>query len=712
MKKRVFSILIAALLAVAMCVPAFAWSYPTSPAPTNLMDLKDADAPQLYGVQVATAPTIDGNVDDVWDKASNYASGGYSISILWDNDNIYLLETRTDNVIVGTTGNDTVTQWNPAFDMSLFTFATSATMENNKCAMVAVYIAPSTELNGKAVGETDVAYVSMRELIFTNISNGSQSKPWSASDANVRAQREKISAACARTATGYLNEVCIPWSALCFGNTAAVDDNAYEPALDDQIGFRGYYYQKGTGDSGNTIYTGSTGGDNGGFNIVNLVKRAPSLTIDIDNAADFKDIIEEAANGNNFAGYTINLKANIDLNPGWNGNVTINGSSYTPPDPAAYEWPVIPSFAGTLNGNGHTLSGIYLEDSATTLAPITTLTGTICNLAITNSFICGTNASGRGSSLAGGSKIGGLVGNLQTGATLENIYTEATVWAVSWSAQSLGGLIAYLPANDSTIRNVVAKGVVGSSKPGAGAQDVNSSEGCRASAIIGDANWKSGVLLDQVVLAADIYLNASALASSAAYGANNKFSTGDMYRKPSNCVNGKFATFAEAEAAGAVLNTAGTVTNTYAFSPLVGGIAPASVVHMFDYNLAVQQKSAYVLADKNSVDHSVIDIRLLSVVNDLDVCNRMGFKVSVKVGDADALERTITVSEVYTSIQAAGATVTAAELGGKYISALVLEGVSATENVAITVTPVKVIGEVTYEDPTPYVISVAAGEIQ
>ena len=719
MKKRLFVAALAIFLVFAMCVPAFAaWTYPTT-APTNLTDLMDTTATPIYSAQATAAPTIDGTVDDVWEKAATFTSGKYSVSTLWDENNVYILETRQDNTISGTTDNDKITSWDPGFDYSLFVFATPATMANNACAPIAIYVSPSTTLNGKAAGEIEPAFVTMRKLLFTNISTGAQTKPFSGADANVKAQREKITAYLTRTATGYQTEMSIPWSALCFGNTAATGDNAYVPTLGDVVGFRAYGYQKGTGDSGTGNYTTDTGSDNGGFTPLNLVKRAPSAVIDINSVAEFKDFIEEAAAGNTFGGKTINLNVNVDLNPGWDASVVKDANGlYTLPEPAAYEWPMIPQFSGIFDGNGHTISGIYVEPKTTTkneyyVAPFQTLkNGTIKNTAFVNSFVCADGSTGRNAN-ATSQKIGGVVGNAMNGALLENLYVDVTVWATSTNYHYEGGVAAETSENYSVFRNIVANGVVGSSLPGTGATAVNTHADTCPYALLSQLNWKTGVLLDQVVIAGEIHA-AAGNKNTDPYGYNTKFKSDDMQTgyKASNCVVGKFDTFEAATAAGAVLNKAGTATNTYVYSPVLGGIAPATVVHLFDYNLAVQQKAAYKLADKNSVEHDVIDVRLLTTVNDLEVCNRIGYKVSVKTGSAEAVEKVITVSEVYSSIQAAGATITAAELGGKYISALVLQGVSATENVTITVTPVKVIGETTYEDPTPYVINVAAGVIQ
>ena len=754
MKKRLFTVILSLALVFAMCVPAFAWDFPATI--TNTTDLVDTDADTAYAVRLdkrdkennLIVPDItDGEIDEAWNYAIPYtldSSKPIFFHIMYDDTYVYILEVRTGEVTIkGADSGTGVRPWSN--DSTIYNIMLPAPVgASGGAGPVEVFVGPPAAMNAStAVGTTLASGISSRKFKFSGntgtADSGSAfgfSKGYKEASSHATAAADLgFSSYCTRTADGYFAETRIPFSLLNENNTTK-----YTPAEGDTWGIR--FYAGRNGESLSSAYvTGAfasgakyaicnayhlhNGNDDRTAITIEAAGYAPlktatntvrydasSRTFNLTSVTDFKWFLDRAStDGYTFKHFTLCMEDNIDLNPGWDGKVTVNGSSYTLPDPAAYEWPVIPSFAGTINGNGHTLSGIYLEDPAATLAPITTLTGTIRNLAITNSFICGTHASGRGTNLAANGKIGGLVGNLQTGALLENIYMDATVWAVSYSAQFLGGLVAYVPANDNTIRNVVAKGVVGSSKPGTGAQDVNSSGGCRASAIIANVNWKTGVLLDQVVLASDIYLNASALSSSAAYGANNKFSTTDMYRKPSNCVNGIFATFAEAEAAGAVLNKAGTATNTYVYSPVLGGIAPATVVHLFDYNLAVQKKDTYTLEYKGE-NYSVTDLRLLTTVDDLDVCNLIGFKVSVKVGSREPIEKSFSVSRVYTSVEAAGATITAAELGGKYISALVVEGVSATEDVTVTVTPIKIIAETTYEDPTPYTIRLVNGEFQ
>jgi len=86
-------------------------------------------------------------------------------------------------------------------------------------------------------------------------------------------------------------------------------------------------------------------------------------------------------------------------------------------------WTVIDTMAGTFDGQGHTISGIYLN----ALGMFKTVTGTVCNFKLSDS-------ENIISSHGGGAVIGTLNG------TLSNVYADDTV-TVSSSFQHAGGLV-------------------------------------------------------------------------------------------------------------------------------------------------------------------------------------------------------------------------------------------------------------------------------
>ena len=124
--------------------------------------------------------------------------------------------------------------------------------------------------------------------------------------------------------------------------------------------------------------------------------------------ADLKGIQTKATAASNFANKEIYLVTDVDfrLNPETRG-----------------AWTVIDTMAGTFDGQGHTISGIYLN----ALGMFKTVTGTVCNFKLSDS-------ENIISSHGGGAVIGTLNG------TLSNVYADDTV-TVSSSFQHAGGLV-------------------------------------------------------------------------------------------------------------------------------------------------------------------------------------------------------------------------------------------------------------------------------
>lgn len=101
-------------------------------------------------------------------------------------------------------------------------------------------------------------------------------------------------------------------------------------------------------------------------------------------------------------------------------------------------------------------------------------------------------------------------------------------------------------------------------------------------------------------------------------------------------------------------------------------------------------------------------VRIVAVIDSLDF-SEVGFKIAAKYTDADGVEHvgqnTLDKSSntVYTAITAAGDTVTAEELGGKYIVAIVVNDVPIGDGITVTfdVTPYTVAKGVT-KNPVTY----------
>ena len=115
--------------------------------------------------------------------------------------------------------------------------------------------------------------------------------------------------------------------------------------------------------------------------------------ITLNNADDLKGFISELTGGRNFAGQTIKMANDIDLNPGWDASTKEAPSG-------GYTWPNIStSFNGTFDGQNHTIKGVYSVISTTDDTGIfgktvaakdsdgNVLTTTIANLSIENSYV-------------------------------------------------------------------------------------------------------------------------------------------------------------------------------------------------------------------------------------------------------------------------------------------------------------------------------------
>ena len=114
--------------------------------------------------------------------------------------------------------------------------------------------------------------------------------------------------------------------------------------------------------------------------------------------------------GVEFAGKTIELAATVDLNEGtvaeWKANSYADLKMWTP----------IENFAGTFNGNNHSIKGVYVNETeqGAGLFRNTVAGSTIKNLKLENSYITSTNTI-----------VGSVVGSC--GGNIENVYSSATI---------------------------------------------------------------------------------------------------------------------------------------------------------------------------------------------------------------------------------------------------------------------------------------------
>ncbi len=163
-----------------------------------------------------------------------------------------------------------------------------------------------------------------------------------------------------------------------------------------------------------------------------------------------------AVYNNAFKGKTIHIMNDIDLNPGW------DASGGTKP---ANVWPVMPNsrdFAGTIDGHGHTISGVYQVNTANKagmFGPIKGDSVTVKDLAIKNSYSQNNNADGHGM----------LFGTMGENAvvTFSNIYVDAIIVNTDTDGGDygvggiIGGVISATGTTDSfSMTNCVFDGTI------------------------------------------------------------------------------------------------------------------------------------------------------------------------------------------------------------------------------------------------------------
>jgi len=134
---------------------------------------------------------------------------------------------------------------------------------------------------------------------------------------------------------------------------------------------------------------------------------------------------------NNFYGIEIKLANDIDLNPGWEAGDTAPENVWTPIGRSADDTSVVIAFRGTFNGQGHTISGVYVNNSLqrSGLFATSAADAVIKDFTLENSYIYNSSSSA--------SAIGSIVGRL--GGTLEAVKSSAQV--VVNGSQYAGGLV-------------------------------------------------------------------------------------------------------------------------------------------------------------------------------------------------------------------------------------------------------------------------------
>jgi hypothetical protein len=165
----------------------------------------------------------------------------------------------------------------------------------------------------------------------------------------------------------------------------------------------------------------------------------------ISTAEELAGLASLVNGGNNFAGKTINLAADIVLNntTGWESWGT---------SAPAHTWTRIGTnttaqqFQGIFNGNGHVVSGIYISNTTSYqgLFGYVGTNGIIKNLGITQSYV------------KGGDATGGMVG--RNNGQVSNSYSIGTIAYTASSSNDVGGLVGN--NGSGTVNNCYSTGQV------------------------------------------------------------------------------------------------------------------------------------------------------------------------------------------------------------------------------------------------------------
>lgn len=179
----------------------------------------------------------------------------------------------------------------------------------------------------------------------------------------------------------------------------------------------------------------------------------------IQSAADLAYLSNAVKDGNEFKGQYLRLTADIRFNDTTKQYWILNAVQFRPIGGTSREDGNPMRFSGTFEGDGHTISGLYIDTPTERLAGLFGFInwGKVTNLKIMDSFI------------RGYSGVGSILGN-DNGATITNCYSDATVIGVS----GVGGIAG----NANTIKDCENHGAVHGSSTVGGVCGYGTVENC------------------------------------------------------------------------------------------------------------------------------------------------------------------------------------------------------------------------------------------
>ena len=199
----------------------------------------------------------------------------------------------------------------------------------------------------------------------------------------------------------------------------------------------------------------------------------PSVLVVVDKVSYYKiytgkELAYIAQTGGEWLGYNYILANditlnNVDLTYDSNGNLTVDTSTLN-------QWTPINGFKGIFNGNGYTISGVYVNTTSSA-GFFTSFSGDLYDLTLKNSYIKGKNTVGGISSnsskigakfsgckyygaVVGESTVGGIVGYISC-VYLSNCTNYGNVWA---TGNNVGGISGSYSAYE--LKNCINEGNV------------------------------------------------------------------------------------------------------------------------------------------------------------------------------------------------------------------------------------------------------------
>ena len=432
---------------------------------------------------------------------------------------------------------------------------------------------------------------------------------------------------------------------------------------------------------------------------------------EIGTAAEFLGFLELAQTPANFYHKTVRLTADIDLNPGVDLKAKYQDGKYVVPAKPANVWKMIKSLQGTIDGNGHVLSGIYYNSttggSVKEFALIYKMEqgGSIRNLIIENSLLYVTGVDGADLPSKDKMKIGGFVYGFQSPSVLENIYLDLDVCYRGDSTNvDLAG-VSYWSCNGGiSLKNIVYAGSIGGVKSDntvalTSSKNVTQLMNYLATGNNMDKNFDNIALIG-TYLCGDNGADAPVIVNADDWKRVQGIKGDGKGPVNTHIVSGRFDSLEAAAAAGKYYNfknpdaSLNAETDMTYYAP-VGAVIPTKVATMIEESatirvVGVQRSDASYDVGTGKDAYKAQSLRFVAAIrlpkDAFCKYEKVGFSIAIKEGGTEST----LVKEgntVYTSITANGKTVTAQEYNADYLIALSVNNVPIGGEIELLITP-------------------------